>query len=157
MKTQNILLIVLVWLISISAHATPSDTLVVKVLGTHDDARFEPAIIQVQPGDVIRFEVMEGLHTVTAYHPDNRRPLRIPDMASSFDSGMLQVGDRWLLVIEVEGVFDYFCKPHEKLGHAGRIISGSKNTTSKYEDILLPDAVVETLKKAQERFNTKIR
>lgn len=138
--------------ISVFAYAAPSDTLVVKVMGTHDDARFEPAIIQVQPGDVIRFEVVEGLHTVTAYHPDNRRPLRIPNMASSFDSGMLNAGDSWSLFIEEQGVFDYFCVPHEKLGHAGRIISGTQNITPTYEDGLLPETVVETLNKAQKHF-----
>ncbi|MBD3615060.1 MAG: hypothetical protein HUJ22_00705 [Gracilimonas sp.] len=134
------------------ATATPSDTLVVKVMGTHDDARFEPAIIQVQPGNVVRFEVVEGLHTVTAYHPDNRRPLRIPNTASSFDSGMLNAGDSWSLLIEEEGVIDYFCLPHEKLGHAGRIISGTEYIIPNYEDDLLPEAVLETLNKAQKHF-----
>lgn len=152
MKTRNIILLIFGWLISISAVAAPSDTLVVKVMGTLDDARFEPAIIQVWPGDVIRFEVVEGLHTVTAYHPDNRRPLRIPNTASSFDSGMLNAGDSWSLLVEEEGVFDYFCLPHEKLGHAGRIISGTKNIIPNYEDDLLPEGVVETLTKAQKIF-----
>lgn len=144
-------LIVLLGISGIATATTP-DTLVVKVMGTHDDARFEPAIIKLQPGDVVRFEVVEGLHTVTAYHPDNRRPLRIPNTASSFDSGMLNVGDSWLLLIEEEGVIDYFCVPHEKLGHAGRIISGTQNVTPTYEDGLLPKAVVETLNEAQKHF-----
>jgi plastocyanin len=152
MKIRKIILIIFGWLISISAIAAPPDTLVVKVMGTSDDARFEPVIIQVQPGDVIRFEVVEGLHTVTAYHPDNRRPLRIPNSASSFDSGMLNAGDRWSLLIEEQGVFDYFCLPHEKLGHAGRIISGTEYITPNYEDTLLPRAVLKTIKKAQENF-----
>jgi|AntRauTorcE11897_2_1112592.scaffolds.fasta_scaffold02628_7 plastocyanin len=152
MKNLNVLLILFGWLISISAIASPPDTLVVKVLGTHDDARFEPAVIQVQPGDVIRFEVVEGLHTVTAYHPDNRRPLRLPKTTSSFDSGILNAGDRWSLFIEEEGVFDYFCLPHEKLGHAGRIISGTEYINPNYDDTLLPKAVVETLHKAQKLF-----
>lgn len=135
--------------INVIATAALPDTLVVKVMGTHDDARFEPAIIQVLPGDVIRFEVMEGLHTVTAYHPDNRRPLRIPTTATSFDSGMLNAGDSWLLLIEEQGVFDYFCLPHERMGHAGRIISGAENTLPTYDDTLIPDVVVKTLNEAQ--------
>ena len=123
----------------------PTDTLKVQVLGIGEDARFNPVVVQVQPGDVIMFEVVEGLHTVTSYHPDNRRPLRIPIPASSFDSGILNEGDRWFLKIEVEGVYDYFCIPHERLGHAGRIISGS-NVSARYDDSLIPAAVAETLK-----------
>jgi plastocyanin len=124
--------------------ATPSDTLVVEVKGTGADAQFVPAVVQVNLGDVIRFEVLEGMHTITAYHPENRRPLRIPESASSFDSGLLKEGARWLLKIEEEGVYDYFCLPHERLGHAGRIIAGT-NTPNPYDDSLIPIAVVETL------------
>ncbi|MEX0843847.1 MAG: plastocyanin/azurin family copper-binding protein [Balneolaceae bacterium] len=148
MKTRSILLLLMAWLISISALASPPDTLVVKIMGMHEDARFEPAIIQVQPGDVIRFEVAEGLHTVTAYHPDNRRPLRIPENAQSFDSGMLTAGQVWFLTLDEIGVYDYFCLPHERMGHAGRIISGSKKRNPKFDDSLIPEAVVKTLNEA---------
>ena len=57
---------------------TEPDTVTVKVLGTNADSRFEPQVVRVKPGDIIRFEVGEGMHTVTAYHPDNRRDLGIP-------------------------------------------------------------------------------
>lgn len=128
------------------------DTLTVKVLGTAEDARFEPVVLQVESDDVIRFEVVEGLHTVTAYHPDNRRPQRIPEKAESFDSGMLNAGEVWFLVIEEPGVYDYFCLPHERMGHAGRIILGKQTIIPNYEDALLPKAVEEILNKNQEQF-----
>ncbi|MEX0994696.1 MAG: plastocyanin/azurin family copper-binding protein [Balneolaceae bacterium] len=118
-----------------------SDTLTVRVLGTESDARFEPAIVQVSPGDVIRFEVLEGIHTVTAYHPDNRRPLRMPANAEPFDSGPLTIGDVWELTLEVKGVYDYFCLPHEQMGHAGRIITGDVADMPAYDDSRLPEAV----------------
>lgn len=152
MNIRYYISLIVFMVISVLATATPSDTLTVKVLGTAEDARFEPVVLQVQVGDVIRFEVVEGLHTVTAYHPDNRRPLRIPNSATSFDSGMLNAGDSWSLVIEELGVFDYFCLPHERMGHAGRIISGTINIIPDYEDDLLSEAVVETLTKAQKIF-----
>lgn len=136
---------VLVLLAASPVFSFPTDTLIVQILGTGEDARFNPVVMQVQPGDVIMFEVLEGLHTVTSYHPENRRPLRIPTSARSFDSGMLNEGDRWFLKIEEEGVYDYFCIPHERLGHAGRIISGS-NVSARYDDSLIPAAVAETLK-----------
>lgn len=110
--------------------STP-DTAVVKVLGTAEDARFEPADLQIQAGDVIRFEVMEGLHTVTAYHPDNRRPLRMPAEAASFDSGPLQAGAIWFLQLKEEGTYNYFCLPHERFGHVGRItVKYSEDSTA---------------------------
>jgi len=99
------------------------DTVTVKVLGTDADSRFEPQVVLVKPGDVIRFEVEEGMHTVTAYHPDNRRDLRIPENAESFDSGILTTGDTWLLTITRPGEYNYFCMPHERMGHVGKIVS----------------------------------
>ena len=99
------------------------DTVTVKVLGTDTDARFEPNVIQVRPGDTVRFEVKEGMHTVTAYHPDNRRELGIPEGAESFDSGALTAGDTWFLTITHTGEYNYFCMPHERMGHVGKIIS----------------------------------
>ncbi|MEQ8525886.1 plastocyanin/azurin family copper-binding protein [Gracilimonas sp.] len=141
MKTLIFIVIPLILYSGETLHAlqiTPSDTLVVEVTGTGTDAKFVPALIQVNAGDVIRFEVLEGMHTVTAYHPDNRRPLRIPDAASSFDSGMLNKGDVWLLKIDEKGVYDYFCMPHERLGHVGRILVGTKEASAEYDNSLIP-------------------
>ncbi|MDZ7757256.1 MAG: plastocyanin/azurin family copper-binding protein [Rhodohalobacter sp.] len=99
------------------------DTVTVKVIGTNADSRFEPKEVQVRPGDTVRFEVVEGMHTVTAYHPDNRRELNIPPNAESFDSGILSAGDTWFLTIKQAGEYNYFCMPHERMGHIGKIIS----------------------------------
>lgn len=110
------------------------DTTTVYVTGTHEDSRFEPAVVEVNPESVIQFLVKEGMHTVTAYHPDNRRPLGIPAEAESFDSGMLVVGDIWYLTVTVEGEYNYFCMPHERFGHKGRIIVHSQITSTKLID-----------------------
>ena len=121
------------------------DTVTVEVKGTDADARFEPMVVKIQPGDVIKFAVREGLHTVSAYHPDNRRPLRIPDTAQSFDSGLLQAGEIWFLKIETEGVYDYFCLPHERMGHVGRILSGSVQSIPDYPEGRIPEAALKKL------------
>lgn len=121
------------------------DTVTVEIRGTDTDARFDPVVVQVQPGDVIQFMVREGLHTVTAYHPDNRRPLRMPESSDPFDSGMLEQGDTWLLQVTAAGVYDYFCLPHEKMGHAGRILSGAPGTVPDYLDDGMPGAVLNKL------------
>lgn len=140
-------------LLSISTliQATPVDTLTVKVLGIAEDARFEPVVLQIQPGDVIRFEVVEGLHTVTAYHPDNRRPQRIPEKARSFDSGMLTSGQIWFLTLEEMGVYDYFCLPHERMGHAGRILVGEIDKIPDYSGGRIPGSIIEMLNRETEK------
>lgn len=126
-------------------HAISSDTLTVRVLGTSEDARFEPRVIQAQPGDVIKFVVVEGLHTVTAYHPQNRRPQRIPENAVSFDSGMLTEGDIWFLEPNVEGVYDYFCLPHERMGHSGRLLVGEVTKVPAYPLGRIAPSIIEDL------------
>lgn len=128
--------------------ATP-DTAVIKVLGTAEDARFEPAELQIQAGNIIRFEVIEGLHTVTAYHPDNRRPLRIPADAEPFDSGPLQAGSTWYLQLNKEGTYNYFCLPHERFGHVGRITvkDSESNAAIEYEAGSLSSTIGSNLKK----------
>lgn len=153
MKWQILYIVILTFLIE-DSNATefdstlqsPSDTLTISVLGTGIDARFEPVRLQVSAGDVLRFEVFEGLHTVTAYHPENRRPLRIPEDAKPFHSGPLSKGDVWQLTLLVEGVYDYFCLPHELMGHAGRIVVGPLTDPPEYENDRLPEAVIKRLK-----------
>lgn len=122
------------------------DTVRVEVKGTSENPRFVPAVAKVNPGDVIEFVVREGLHTVTSYHPDNRRPLRMPESAGSFDSGLLESGDSWFLDISLAGVYDYFCLPHERMGHAGRIIAGSVDAVPDYPDEGIPKAVLKIFK-----------
>ncbi len=119
------------------------DTVRVEVLGTSENPRFDPVVTKINAGDVIEFVVREGLHTVTSYHPDNRRPLRMPESVESFDSGLLKSGDIWLLNISSAGVYDYFCLPHERMGHAGRIIAGSVDAIPDYPDGDIPKAVLK--------------
>jgi plastocyanin len=145
MKSCIITVIFIVFGMPLSLHALPSDTLTVRVLGTAEDARFEPMVIRSQPGDVIRFEVVEGLHTVTAYHPKNRRPQRIPKNAETFDSGVLTAGDVWFLNPEVEGVYDYFCLPHERMGHAGRILVGKIKQLPHYPTGRMDPSMIDKL------------
>lgn len=153
MKVRMYISVLLFLLIPLSVHGQSSDTLTIKVLGTAEDARFEPMVLQVQPGDVIRFEVVEGLHTVTAYHPDNRRPMRIPEQASSFDSGMLTAGQTWFLKLEEKGVYDYFCLPHERMGHAGRILVGEVNKMPDYSAGRIPASIIEMLNRETEKIS----
>jgi plastocyanin len=122
-----------------------ADTVTVVVKGTDRDARFDPVVVKIAPGDIIRFVVEEGLHTVTAYHPENRRSLRMPEAANAFDSGLLKSGDSWFLQIDVPGVYDYFCLPHERMAHAGRILAGAVKSVPDYPTGRIPEVILKKL------------
>lgn len=146
------LLLITGWNPAVASDFFEEDTVTVEVKGTDADARFDPVVVSVSPGDVIQFIVREGFHTVTAYHPANRRSKRIPDLAKSFDSGLMEQGDQWFLNITEEGVYDYFCLPHEKLGHVGRIIAGSFDTADFYPEEGIPSVALQKLSTKTEQF-----
>jgi plastocyanin len=86
---------------------------------------FDPIGILVEPGTTIRFVLDSEVHTATAYHPANDRPLRIPEDAEPWDSGYLtEPGALFEVTLAAEGVYDFFCRPHEAAGMVGRIIVG---------------------------------
>lgn len=87
---------------------------------------FDPIGILVQPGTTIRWIVEADVHTTTAYHPANdSHPLRIPEDAQPWASDyLLNPGDSFEVTLTVEGVYDYYCAPHEMAGMVGRIIVG---------------------------------
>ncbi|MEK0085248.1 plastocyanin/azurin family copper-binding protein [Benzoatithermus flavus] len=87
---------------------------------------FDPIGVHVRPGTTLRWVVEANVHTTTAYHPRNGgHPLRIPEEAEPWDSGYLvEPGQAFETVLTVEGVYDYYCTPHEAAGMVGRIIVG---------------------------------
>lgn len=87
---------------------------------------FDPIGLYVEPGQTVRWVVAANVHTTTAYHPKNdKHSLRIPEGAEPWDSGFLvNPGDHFDVTLTVEGVYDYYCKPHEAAGMVGRIVVG---------------------------------
>lgn len=64
-------------------------------------------------------------HTATAYHPELfDRPARIPDGAAPWNSDFLLPDESFEVTLEVPGVYDYYCLPHEMAGMVGRIVVG---------------------------------
>jgi len=89
---------------------------------------YDPVGLAIEPGQTIRWVIEEGnAHTTTAYHPSNAdHPLRIPEAAEPWDSGTLyEPGASFKVTFMREGVYDYYCKPHEAGGMAGRIVVGA--------------------------------
>lgn len=86
---------------------------------------FDPIGVLVRPGQTVRWTCTSNVHTATAYHPKNGgHSLRIPEGAEPWDSKYLLPGQTFEVTLTVEGVYDYFCLPHEMAGMVGRIIVG---------------------------------
>src|SRR5215218_8108873 len=87
---------------------------------------FDPIGLRVAPGTTVRWVVEANVHTATAYHPANGgHPLRIPEHAAPWDSDYLvEPGEVFEVTLTAEGVYDYFCTPHEAAGMVGRIVVG---------------------------------
>jgi plastocyanin len=93
------------------------------VQGSH--VSFDPIGVLVRSGQTVRWTCASNVHTASAYHPKNGgHSLRIPDGAEPWDSKYLLPGQTFEVTLTVEGVYDYFCLPHEMAGMVGRIIVG---------------------------------
>lgn len=112
----------------------PPRTVGLRSLG--GDFRFDPPGLLVSCGETVSWLNMGDFHTVTAFHPANAGllsgpvPMRIPQAAEPFHSGMLglDAGSVFEHAFGTEGVYDYFCQPHYSFGMVGRIVvNGSRN------------------------------
>jgi len=89
---------------------------------------FDPVGVHIQPGQTLRWTNCDpgNSHTVTSYHSDVfERPLRIPAGAKPWNSDYLLPSESFSLTFTVEGVYDYYCVPHEHAGMVGRVVVGS--------------------------------
>ena len=101
----------------------------IKMQGNEDGSHvwFDPIGILIKPGQTIRWINLNpgNSHTTTAYNPANfERPLRMPKAAKSWDSDYLLPNESFSVTYTEQGVYDYFCIPHEHAGMVGRIIVG---------------------------------
>lgn len=121
--------------------------------GTH----FEPHIVWVEQGGSVTWELANGSHSTTAYANGNETPQRIPDDASSWDSGTLsEQGKTFEHTFETAGVYDYYCTPHEATGMLGSIIVGKP--TPDGQPALAPpqDGLPGEAKKKLEALNSSV-
>lgn len=89
-------------------------------------AWFDPIGVLITPGQTVRWILDMDVHATAAYHPKNAmHSLRIPQGATPWDSGLMNTkGRHFDVTFTVEGVYDYFCLPHENDGMVGRIVVG---------------------------------
>jgi pseudoazurin len=76
---------------------------------------FEPAYLQVEPGDTVTFEPTDKGHNAETI------PGMIPDGAEAFKSEFNQAIS---VTFETEGVYGYKCLPHYVLGMVGVVVVG---------------------------------
>jgi len=97
----------------------------VEMVSDGDGQHFHPHVLRIDPGGTVTWTLDSGVHTATAYAPANDRPARIPEAAAAWDSGTItEAGAEYTKTFEVEGVYDYFCRPHEAGGMIGSIVVG---------------------------------
>lgn len=103
---------------------------------------FDPIGLHVDPGDTVTWVNKSGDHSTTSYTKDNPRydgQRLIPEDADSWDSGVLEGdGATFSYTFDVEGTYDYFCKPHKTLGMVGRVVCGSPGGPG--EENSIPDS-----------------
>ena len=95
------------------------------------DVWFDPIGVLIRPGQSIRWVNADlgNSHTSTAYHPSNDgHPLRIPAEAANWNSDYLLPQETFEVRFTMEGVYDYFCIPHEHAGMVGRILVAEPNS-----------------------------
>lgn len=109
-----------------AGRAAPAATIRMRSDPAGEVVMFDPVGLLVMPGTAVRWIVESNVHTATAYHPANGDyPQRIPDGAAPWDSGyLIDPGNAFAITLTVEGVYDYFCRPHEAAGMVGRIVVG---------------------------------
>jgi plastocyanin len=114
---------------SLDALAAASRVVEIRMRGNADGSRvwFDPIGVLIQPGQTVRWISSDpaNSHTATAYHPKNdSHSLRIPKEAPPWNSDYLLPNQKFEIRLTVDGVYDYFCIPHEQAGMVGRIIVG---------------------------------
>ncbi len=100
---------------------------------------FDPIGVLIKPGQMVRWINCHpgNSHTATAYHPANfGKPFRIPEAAKSWDSDYLLSEESFSNTFTEQGVYDYFCVPHEHAGMVGRIIVGEPEAHGGWMELL---------------------
>ena len=127
--------VVLSFALTVTERAEPlpqQEVVTIRMIQSADGSQvyFDPVGVHIAPGQKVRWVQESGYHSTTAYHPSNdNHELRIPEDAEPWDSGILQThapdkGSTFEYTFLKEGVYDYFCRPHEAARMVGRIVVG---------------------------------
>lgn len=76
---------------------------------------FEPAFLQVAPGDSVTFVPSDPSHNTAS------KKGMLPEGAEAWNS---KVNEEFTVTLTVEGVYGYICSPHYEMGMVGVIVVG---------------------------------
>jgi plastocyanin len=131
------------------AVGAPSDTAEVNMITEDESYHFEPHVVRVNVGGTVTWHNESGSHSTTAYHSDNDQPQLVPDGAASWDSGIVsEQGATFEHTFETEGVYHYYCTPHESLGMLGSVIVGEPDP---HEEVALEDPPADKPDRVREK------
>ena len=85
---------------------------------------FKPQILQVSPGDTIKFVAVDRGHN-TQVDED-----MMPEGGTMWES---KLGEDFEVTIDAEGAYGYYCTPHRTVGMVGLILVG--NALENYDDL----------------------
>lgn len=128
--------------------AAAQDVVEITMRGDADGSEvwFDPVGVLIRPGQTVRWINADpgNSHTSTAYHPSNdAHPLRIPAAAAPWNSDYLLPEESFDVRFATEGVYDYFCVPHEHAGMVGRIVVADSALASSLEAAEITDDLAE--------------
>ncbi len=120
---------------------------------------FEDGVVWIEEGGTVTWKNQKGAHTVTSYSENNNKPRRIPDSAEGWDSGYVTgQGSTYSRTFEEEGVYDYFCLPHEGMGMVGTVIVGTPDDWEDSNALQPPqDELPSGAKKEIKKLNEEVR
>lgn len=119
---------------------------------------FNPHVTRVETGGSVTWTLESGNHTATAYHPENDQPKLVPDGTAAWDSGMLsEEGESYERTFDTEGVFHYYCEPHEQFGMIATVVVGDPDPADQVVLQELPEDKSETVRTKLEELNGMVR
>jgi len=90
--------------------------------------QFNEQVVEMEPGETIRWQHVGGTHTVTFYHEGNTRQHRVPEGAPAVDENINDGARSYEVTLDQPGVYDYHCQPHENSDQMiGTIIVGDND------------------------------
>lgn len=103
----------------------PVESADVSMVSTDDGHHFDPHVVRIETGGSVTWTNESGSHSTTAYHSANDEPQLAPEEAAAWDSGVVsEQGATFDHTFETEGVYHYFCTPHETSGMIASVIVG---------------------------------
>lgn len=125
---------------------------------TDSGNHFDPHVVWVEKGGRVNWINESGSHSTTAYHPANDEPQLVPDGVSAWDSGVLSEQETTFdHTFETEGVYHYYCTPHETGGMIGSVIVGQPDPDTQPALEELPSEKSETIREKLTYLNDTVR